>query len=175
MTPMRNTIRAAISLFALLGASDASGYTVVKDVSYRTAEFPSEQKFNTLDVYAPEGAQALPVVVYIHGGGWEAGDKSFVYAQPQLFTDNQMMYVSLNHRLSWSGARTPYIFPTHPNDVADALAWIRANIANYGGDPQAIIITGHSSGAHLSAIVSVDSGISRREALASMPSRGPFC
>ena len=52
-----------------------------------------------LDVYAPAGAKNLPVVFWIHGGGWQAGDKSMVALKPKAFMDEGFVFVSIQHRL----------------------------------------------------------------------------
>ena len=52
-----------------------------------------------LDVYAPAGAKNLPVVFWIHGGGWQAGDKTMVALKPKAFTDAGFVFVSISHRL----------------------------------------------------------------------------
>ncbi len=78
----------ALSSFAL--AQD-----VKRDIPYSTP--PVER--HVLDIYAPKDARNLPVVFWIHGGGWQAGDKSGVQAKPQAFVDRGFVFVSTNYRL----------------------------------------------------------------------------
>lgn len=128
-------------------ATTARAEKITKDISY--SEPPVER--NVLDVYAPDGAKNAPVVFWIHGGGWQTGDKSQVAEKPKAFVDKGYVFVSTNYRL----------FPnvdmeTIHADCAKALGWTYKNIAKYGGDPQRIIVGGHSAGAELAALLCAD-------------------
>ena len=81
-------------LIAIACASEAFGQRVTRDVPYATAHARQ-----VLDVYAPDGAKNLPVVFWIHGGGWQAGDKSMVAVKPQAFMAAGFVFVSINYRL----------------------------------------------------------------------------
>ncbi len=108
-------------------------------------------RLQTLDVYPAEGADAAPVIVYVHGGGWSKGDKSRVGAKAELFTGLGYVFVSLNYRLS------PRVrHPAHIDDVTAGIAWVVGNIAEHGGDPARIGLIGHSAGAHLVALAATD-------------------
>jgi arylformamidase len=61
------------------------------------------------------------------------------------------VFVSVNYRLS-----PAFVFPAQPEDVASAVAWVYANIGNYGGDPEKIFLMGHSAGAQLVALLGTD-------------------
>ena len=75
-------------------------------------------------MYAPAGAKNLPVVFWIHGGGWQTGDKSMVALKPKAFMDAGFVFVSINHRL------LPTVdMATITRDVASALGWVHKNIA----------------------------------------------
>ncbi|MFO0852392.1 MAG: alpha/beta hydrolase [Gemmataceae bacterium] len=104
-----------------------------------------------LDVYAPAGGKSLPVVVWIHGGGWQAGDKSDVQVKPQAFADAGFVFVAPNYRL------LPAVdMGTIVRDVAKAVGWVRRHIADHGGDPNRLLIMGHSAGAQLAALLCTD-------------------
>ena len=113
-----------------------------------------------LDVYAParHGAcKAAPVVMWLHGGGWQGGDKRAVYDKVKLFNGLGYVFVSVNYRLSaplLADGRPMH--PDHSNDVGAAVAWIEHHIAGYGGDGAQIALLGHSAGAHLVALVGTD-------------------
>jgi acetyl esterase/lipase len=110
-----------------------------------------DPKLTSLDVYAPPRGDHMPVMVFIHGGSWRMGDKRLVAFKPAAFTQRGFVFVSINYRLS------PAVqHPTHVTDVANAIAWVRQNIEKYRGDPTRIYVMGHSSGAHLAALVSTD-------------------
>src|SRR5687768_6345130 len=68
---------------------------VQRDVPYAQSDDPRQR----VDIYAPEGAKNLPVVFWIHGGGWEAGDRSSVQIKPQAFVEKGFVFVSTGYRL----------------------------------------------------------------------------
>lgn len=104
-----------------------------------------------LDVYAPEGAAKLPVVFWIHGGGWQTGDKTDVQVKPHVFAERGFLFVSTNYRL------LPHVeMDVLIRDVAKALGWVQKNIASHGGDPTRIFVMGHSAGAQLAALLCTD-------------------
>src|SRR5439155_21003682 len=82
-------------LIALTMVSPALTQEVKRDISY--ASRAAERQ--VLDVYAPKGAKDLPVVFWIHGGGWQTGDKSEVQEKPRAFTERGFVFVSTNYRL----------------------------------------------------------------------------
>lgn len=142
--------------------------TLSSDRSYMSG---SRNHFQRLDVYAPtarpkseassEVAARLPVIIYIHGGGFCLGDKvSAVAGMPEVFTRKGFVFVSIDYRLSPAAH-----FPAHVQDVASAIAWVRSSIAKYGGDPQRIFLLGHSAGAQLAALVTTDERYLRRHGL----------
>lgn len=131
-------------------AQTGSGATVTRDVVY--AEHEGFDPHDTsLDIYASPNASDAPVIVFVHGGGWSQGDKAGVYLKPEHFIPAGYVFVSINYRL------VPDIaFPDNVQDVADAIAWVRANIGAYGGNGEELYLMGHSAGAHLVALVATD-------------------
>lgn len=126
---------------------------------------PVPASLGQLDLYVPDAAAASdrrPVVVYVHGGGWRAGDKGNKIARKaNLFTGAGYLFASVNYRLSPNpidpGFPADRIrFPDQPDDVGEAIAWIDRNVSGYGGDPARILLIGHSAGAHLVSLVSTD-------------------
>jgi acetyl esterase/lipase len=105
---------------------------------------------NKLDIYKPkkEGS-GRPVLFQIHGGGWVIGDKK-QQAIPLMLhlAARGWVCVAANYRLSPRGT-----FPDHLVDLKMALAWIKEHIAEHGGDPDFVIVTGGSAGGHLTALV----------------------
>lgn len=108
-------------------------------------------KRQVLDVYAPEGAKDLPVVFWIHGGGWVIGDKTDVAIKPRVFCERGFVFVSANYRLLPDVEMGVLI-----RDVAKAMAWVHTNVSKYGGDPRRMFVMGHSAGAQLAAILCTD-------------------
>ncbi len=104
-----------------------------------------------LDIYAPNRAESLPVVFWIHGGGWVTGDKTDVQIKPRVFCQRGFVFVSTNYRL------LPHMeMEVLIRDVAKSLGWVHKNIADYGGDPNRIFVMGHSAGAQLAALLCID-------------------
>ena len=111
-----------------------------------------------LDIYAPPNANNLPVVFWIHGGGWQVGDKSDVRLKPQWFMDKGFVFVSTNYRL------LPEVdMATLIRDVAKAFGWVQKHIAEHGGDPKRMLVGGHSAGAQLAAILCTDASYLKAE------------
>jgi len=137
-----------IAILLLFSGNPAQAeQTVQRDIAY--AEPALERQ--VLDIYAPDDATNLPVVFWIHGGGWQAGDKSQVETKPQWFTQNGFVFVSTNYRL------LPQVeMGTLIRDVAKSLGWVHANISKHGGNPEQIFVMGHSAGAQLAAILCTD-------------------
>ena len=113
-----------------------------------------------LDIYAPPNAKNLPVVFWIHGGGWQTGDKSDVKLKPQWFMEKGFVFVSTNYRL------LPHVdMATLIRDVAKSFGWMQKHIAEYGGDPKRVLVGGHSAGAQLAAILCTDERYLKAEGL----------
>jgi len=106
-----------------------------------------------LDVYTPEGAagKRLPVMFWIHGGGWQQGDKRDVALKPKALTERGLVFVSTNYRLLPDVEMSVLV-----RDVAKALGWVSRNIADFGGDSRRIFVGGHSAGAQLAALLCTD-------------------
>ncbi|MDP9362794.1 MAG: alpha/beta hydrolase [Chloroflexota bacterium] len=124
------------------------GMAFVRDVPYGEAD--GEPLL--LDLLAPDPlpSSALPAVVWIHGGGWESGDKHVDLADslgPALVRDG-FVSLSINYRLS-DRAR----FPAQLHDAKAAIRWLRSNAGNLGIDPRRIGAWGHSAGGHLAALL----------------------
>jgi arylformamidase len=129
---------------------------VVRDVRYAETE-GVDAKSQSLDIYLPGTPGPHPVMVMVHGGGWRLGDKAnraMWKDKAPHFNREGWVYISINYRLSNGEGLPPH--PAHVQDVAKALAWVHNNIKQHGGDPEQIYLMGHSSGAHLVALVSTD-------------------
>lgn len=140
-----------ILLFAtnvlFLGQTNSYGHEIKRDLSY-SEDAHARKK---LDIYIPLRAKKLPVVVWIHGGGWQTGDKSDVHIKPRFFNELGYIFVSVNYRLLPEVEMVAIV-----NDVAESIGWVHQNIATYGGDPGQLLIMGHSAGAQLAALVCTD-------------------
>jgi acetyl esterase/lipase len=138
---------------AFVCTPDAHAQRVIRDIAYGKAH-----ERQVLDVHAPAGAKNLPVVFWIHGGGWQTGDKSMVALKPKAFMDAGFVFVSINHRLLPTVAMDDIT-----RDVASALGWVYKNVAAHGGDPARVFVMGHSSGGQLAALMCVDDRYAKAE------------
>lgn len=113
-----------------------------------------ERERCVLDLYTPAGASGFPVLVWFHGGNITAGDKAEA-TQVEIartFAARGIAVAAVNYRLS------PRVrFPAYVEDAAAAVAWVLDHIPEYGGDAQAVFVSGHSAGAYLASMVGLDS------------------
>ena len=137
----------AVLLATFTLASAAQAQNLKSNIPY--AE-PAHER-HVLDVYSSPDAKNLPVVFWIHGGGWQAGDKTEVKLKPKAFVDKGFVFVSTNYRLL-PDVEMETIF----RDIAKSMHWVHNHIAEYGGDPNRILVMGHSAGAQLAALICTD-------------------
>jgi len=106
-----------------------------------------------LDVWRKpaQGASKRPVLVFFYGGGWVSGARDQYGFAARAFADNGFVVVVPDYR------KVPQIrFPAFVVDAAQAVAWTRANAARFGGDPDRIVLAGHSAGAYAVAMLALD-------------------
>jgi acetyl esterase/lipase len=159
-------LRSLLLLFLLLplGAQDAAtwvsqahqAYQVTPDITYLTAN-NVELK---VDVYRPRPmVDPVPVVVYIHGGGWVNGSRAGAVLQTLPYLEMGFAVVNVQYRL----ARIS-LAPAAVEDCRCALRWVAANAKQYGFDLTKIVVTGHSAGGHLAlttGMLPVSAGLDR--------------
>ena len=107
-----------------------------------------------LDLYAPRRSPAgagLPVIIFFYGGSWNSGSKDgYAFAARALAAQGFLVAVP-DYRL------VPEVhYPDFVADGAAAVRWVRANAARFGGDPDRIVLAGHSAGAYTAAMLAVD-------------------
>lgn len=139
------------ALFAALQPPLPQDVQVTRDHEYG----PDERQ--RLDIFAMPGLSKAPVLVFVPGGGFVRGDKRSPGGQP--FYDNfggfaarnSMVGVTMNYRLA-----PTHKWPAGTDDMALAVDWLRANIAQFGGDPERIYLVGTSAGAvHVGSYVAL--------------------
>jgi arylformamidase len=128
----------------------------VRDVIY------GEGYWQSLDIYLPEdpNLRDLPVLMFAHGGGWTHGYKEWCGFNAPALVDLPAIFVSINYRLA-----PEHRLPAAHEDGAAALAWLTHNIARHGGDPNRIHVGGHSAGAHLAAMLTLNRDFIARRGL----------
>lgn len=119
-----------------------AGVKVLRDVPYVTGGHARQK----LDLFLPENGTDRPLVVWIHGGAWEAGSKENCPARGMVARGYAV--ASINYRLSQHA-----IFPAQIEDCKSAIRWLRAHAAEYGINPQRIGVWGASAGGHLVAML----------------------
>jgi arylformamidase len=143
-------------LVALVLLAEARAQDVKRNIPYAD---PAHER-QVLDVHAPRDAKRAPVVFWIHGGGWETGDKTSVQIKPQAFVNKGFVFVSTNYRL------LPTVdMATIVRDIAKSLRWVHDHVAEYGGDPERLFVMGHSAGAQLAALICTDDRYLKAEGL----------
>ena len=147
---------ATMLLAAMASAAPAdAGFRHVKDISYYPEEMMAtadayKRERCRLDVRIPEGATNWPVVVWYHGGGLVHGKRGG-YCQICRKPENGIGGVSVGYRFVDRVAPADTI-----GDAAAALAWTLKHIAEYGGDPKKVFVSGSSGGGYLTAMVGMD-------------------
>ena len=119
----------------------------------------------TLDIYAPPpSASPPPIVLYVHGGGWDSGDSrhalpftDFPRALASLAAQGYVV-ASINYRPSQQAH-----FPAALQDVKAAIRWMRGHASEYGADPTRLAVWGMSAGAQLAAMAGTSCGVTRFE------------
>lgn len=140
-------IRVIATAFVLLLVDPLAAQTVRENIPYVEPNHVRQ----VLDVYPQEVGEKKPVVFWIHGGGWQVGDKKDVELKPKWFTEHGFVFVSTNYRLLPEVTMRELI-----GDVANAVGWTHKNIEKFGGDPNRIFVMGHSAGAQLASILCTD-------------------
>lgn len=141
------------------------------------ADHPQDHNAFFLNVFAPRGAEGLPVVVFIHGGAWSSGGAVRWYRGTEL-AGAGLVVVTVNYRLGPAGHLGTGREPHQPlNDLVLALQWVRDGIGHYGGDAGNVTVAGQSAGAWYAWTLAQDRrtrGWLRRVALWSMPDVEPW-
>ena len=105
----------------------------------------------SLDVFSPQGASAAPVVVFFYGGYWRSGDRGQYRWVGEALAREGLFAMLPDYRKFPSTGLDGFMA-----DAASAVAWARAHAAEHGGDPDRIVLMGHSAGAHLAALLATD-------------------
>lgn len=135
-----------LSLFDALGPRDSGGRLAARDRVF------GQNNRNKLDVYVPAtAAENAPVLVFFYGGSWDSGSKDDYAFVGHALAAQGFVTVLPDYRLY------PQVrFPEFLKDGAAAIAWVRDNIAEFGGDPRRIVLAGHSAGAYNAVMLGFD-------------------
>ncbi|MBA3963846.1 MAG: alpha/beta hydrolase [Chthoniobacterales bacterium] len=133
--------------------ADLSDTTVLRDLVYK--KIGGEEL--KIDLYLPKNATGkMPVILWIHGGGWSRGNKKQCPAVTMV--KQGYAVASMQYRLT-----SEAVFPSQIEDCKAAVRWLRANAATYNFDADHIGAWGHSSGAHLASLLGTSGGVAALE------------
>lgn len=136
----------------MLATSIALSAALQTDIEYGTAGGESLK----LDAWVPEGPGPFPAVILVHGGGWNAGDKSggpskgYMAPMHEPLAKAGFAWFSINYRLA-----PKHQYPACIEDVETAIRWVKAHAVEYKVDPARIALSGESAGGHLVALAAV--------------------
>ena len=127
-----------------------TGLSVSQDVAY------GPDALQKMDLYPPQASAtgAAPIVIFVHGGGFTRGDKQGGENIAAYLARHGLLGITINYRLA------PTVqWPEQSLDLGNAVAWLKANAAKYGGDPRRVVVIGHSSGGAVVASYVLDSSL----------------
>lgn len=144
-----------VGVTLLYRKADLPATQIIRDLCYLQPS-PCDGPDQTLDLYMPITGQ-WPVIVFVHGGGWDSGDKDFRAGGADVYANVGRYYAArgiavavINYRLqprvTWS---------QQVDDVRTAVSWVRSRAFAYGGLPERIFLMGHSAGTHLASVVAL--------------------
>lgn len=137
-----------LGLLNTLGPRDRGVGRVARDLPY--GDDP-RQKF---DLYGPQwkpGQPTLPVIVFFYGGGWDSGSRSLYGWAAQALAARGFLVALPDYRVV-----PQVVFPAFIEDAARATAQVAEVVGQYGGDPARLGVAGHSAGAHLAMMITLD-------------------
>lgn len=147
--PSALLLRTYTDKFAEAVAVETDHYAPSVDISVRRdRNYGSVTPETSFDIYRPASAigEALPTVIWLHGGGWIAGSKADVSPYARKLASARFTVVTLNYPLS-----PAHVFPEATTAVNHAIAYLLDRAALYGIDPERIILAGNGSGANLAS------------------------
>jgi acetyl esterase/lipase len=146
---------AIVALLAVVVAAETpkDGIVVIKNLPYKPGDAvsPYEKERCKLDVYLPKSGKGFATLVWFHGGGLKGGNKDGATKMARSLAESGLAVVAANYRLS-PKAR----YPAYLQDAAAAVTWTKAHIAEHGGNPKRIFVSGHSAGGYLTLMLGLD-------------------
>lgn len=138
---------APVRAFDTVMPKDQESRKVASDLAY------GEGSRRKLDIYAPvaAGPRPAPIIIFIYGGSWSGGTREGYHFAARALSAAGFVTVVPDYRLV-----PEIVFPGFLQDCAQAVRWTRAHAARYGGDPDRIVLVGHSAGAYNAAMLALD-------------------
>ena len=140
-----------LALSGLIANGQEIDYETISNVPYYSKDMRASDSYLAkrcvLDIYYPKNSKSFATIIWFHGGGLTGGEKEI----PELLKEQGVAVIGVNYRLS------PIVkAPDYIKDAAAAVAWVFKNIADYGGDPSLVFVSGHSAGGYLASMVGLD-------------------
>ena len=164
--PSMSPVAEAYAATALQLSRDVqSRQRVVLDVPYG----PDDEQ--QIDLYLSDNAtsEPVPVLLFMHGGGWRHGYKEWMGFMAPAITCLPAIFISVGYRLAPNAK-----YPAPLEDCWNALRWVHENIGRYGGDPDRLMVGGHSAGGHLAAMLALQRNVPRDYGLPEAVVKGCF-
>lgn len=141
----------SVMLLFLAASCSLKGITVSENITYMEEGFLGELPEKQLNIFAPKKTEhPLPVLVFFHGGSWRSGSKERYGFFGRRMARRDIVTVIIDYPLSPENQIQAMALA-----IAKSLDWVANNIADHGGDPERIVVSGHSAGGHLAALVAV--------------------
>jgi len=135
----------ALAILLLMAGCASEKY---RDIAFLPNELKPSKNEPKLNVFTPKDSAAkVPVIIFIHGGNWNRGDKDTYVLMGRNFAKKGIVAVIPDYSLSPEAN-----YDQMTNEVAAAIAWTKANIEKYNGDANRVFLMGHSAGGHLAAL-----------------------
>jgi acetyl esterase/lipase len=126
-------------------ADMAHRITLTSSIAY------ADRSRHRLDICRPNGSVAAPVIIFFYGGAWRSGNKELYRYVAKALARRGYVAVVPDYRIF-----PEVCYPDFLDDGALVVRWVKDNIARFGGDPEKIFLKGHSAGAHIAAMLSID-------------------
>lgn len=163
MKPCILCLSLSLILTSVLNGQSADSLQLleIKDLLYVDASEVQNDSLQRLNLVMPKSDEELPLLIWIGGGAWAYGSRQGEMGLARAFAREGMAVASVGHRLSPAVWRDPALssgvqHPAHILDIAQAFKWLYDHAETYGYDRDKLYIGGYSSGAHLSALLSMD-------------------
>lgn len=139
-----------ILIFYILFFTNCSS-TKTSNIPYINKAIAKDSVIPELNIFSPKKTKLKPVIIFIHGGYWDQGNKNIYGFLGRNFSRKDVVTVIPSYTLSPDGN-----YDTMAKEVAAAIKWTYKNIEKHNGDPQQIFLMGHSAGGHLIALASTN-------------------
>ena len=154
-----------VGVTLLYRKADLPATQIAHDLCYLPTS-PCDGPDHKLDLYLPI-TKPWPVIVFVHGGGWDSGDKDFRAGGADVYANIGRYYATrgigvavINYRLQRRAK-----WPQQVEDVQTAVSWVRSHALEYGGQPDRLFLMGHSAGTHLASMVALTATPEVRQAI----------